>query len=157
MKTLVIGLGNPLLKDDSIGLRVVERLRPLLQEEPDVDVVEDYWGGLRLMEQMIGYERAIIIDAISTGGEPGTIHRLSTGDIPTQHSASAHDVNLPTALKLGRKAGAALPRDEDITLFGIEAADVLSFGEGLTPEVEAAIPAVIEIIIDELDTGRDKQ
>lgn len=157
MKTLVIGLGNPLLKDDSIGLKVVERIRSVLGDAPGVDVAEDYWGGLRLMEQMIGFERAIIIDAIVTGAEPGTIHRLSTGDIPTQRSASAHDVNLPTALELGRKAGAVLPPDDCITLFGVEAADVLSFDESLTPEVEAAIPSMIEIIIRELEIGRHRQ
>jgi hydrogenase maturation protease len=154
MKTLVIGLGNPLLKDDSVGLRVIQRLREELADGPQVELAEDYWGGLRLMERMIGYERAIVIDAISTGDPPGTIHRLSTTDIPTQRSASAHDVNLPTALELGRRAGAALPADEDITLFGIEAADVLSFDESLTPEVAAAIPEMIKIILDELKIGR---
>ena len=60
MKTLIIGLGNPLVTDDSVGLRVVERLRPLLADRPDVEVAEDYWGGLRLMERMIGFDRAIV-------------------------------------------------------------------------------------------------
>ena len=67
MKTLIIGLGNPLVTDDSVGLRVVEELRPLLADRPDVEVSEDYWGGLRLMERMIGFDRAIVIDAIQTG------------------------------------------------------------------------------------------
>ena len=64
MKILVLGLGNPLVSDDSVGLRVAERLKPLLADRPDVEVSEDYWGGLRLMERMIGFDRAIIIDAM---------------------------------------------------------------------------------------------
>ena len=66
-KTLILGLGNPLVTDDSVGLRVVERLKPLLAEQGDVEVSEDYWGGLRLMERMIGFDRAIVVDAIQTG------------------------------------------------------------------------------------------
>jgi hydrogenase maturation protease len=147
MKTLVLGLGNPLVTDDSVGLRVVARLKPLLENRPDVEVSEDYWGGLRLMERMVGFDRAIVIDAICTGAPPGTIHRLTPASIATQRSASSHDVNLPTALALGRTAGLALPHDEDIALVGIEAEDVLTFGERCTPAVEAAIgPAVEEVL-----------
>ena len=67
MKTLILGLGNPLVTDDSVGLRVAEQLKPLLADRPEVEVAEDYWGGLRLMERMIGFDRAIVIDAICTG------------------------------------------------------------------------------------------
>ncbi len=150
-KTLVIGLGNPLVTDDSVGLRVAAAVRHILGDRPDVDVAEDYWGGLRLMERLIGYERAIIIDAIVTGAAPGTIHRLKPGDLPTQHSASAHDVNLPTALEFGRKAGAQLPQTEDILLVAVEAADILTFGQRCTVAVEAAIPAAVEVVLQELN------
>lgn len=148
MKTLVIGLGNPLVSDDSVGLRVVAALRPLLADRPDVTVEEDYWGGLRLMERMIGYGRAIVVDAMSSGAPPGTVHRLRTDDISTQRSASAHDVNLPTALAFGRQAGAELPADEDVLLVGIEAADILTFGDRLTPAVEDAIPQAVEAVLE---------
>jgi hydrogenase maturation protease len=151
MKTLVLGLGNPILKDDSVGLRVAQQLRPVLLDEPDIEIDEDYWGGLRLMERMVGFDRAIIIDAILTGVEPGTIHRLSPGDVPTQHSASAHDVNLPTALEIGRQAGAHLPKSEDIFLIGVEAADVQTFDETLSPEVEASLPLAIEAVLSVLN------
>jgi hydrogenase maturation protease len=149
--TLVIGLGNPLVTDDSVGLRAAARLRPLLADRPDVEVAEDYWGGLRLMERMIGYERAIVIDAVCSGAPPGTIHRLSTSSMPTQKSASAHDVNLPTALAFGRSAGAQLPADENIQLLGIEAQDVINFGDECTPAVAAAIPRVVEEVMQLLN------
>lgn len=150
MKTLVIGLGNPLVSDDSVGLRVVGGLRPLVADRPDVTVEEDYWGGLRLMERMIGYGRVIVVDAVCSGASPGTIHRLGTGDMATQRSASAHDVNLPTALAFGRQAGAELPADEQILLVGIEAEDILTFGERLTPAVEEAIPRAIATVLEAL-------
>lgn len=150
MKTLVLGLGNPLLRDDSVGLRVARELETILANETAIEVGLDYWGGLRLMERMVGFERAVVIDAIRTGAPPGTIHFLGTNDTPTQRSASAHDVNLATALELGRHAGAELPEPGRITLIGIEADDVFTFDESLTAEVEAAIPQAIEAVLKTL-------
>jgi len=151
MKTLVLGLGNPLVIDDRVGLLVAAELKRLLADRPDTEVAEDYWGGLRLMERMIGYDRAVIIDAICTGAEPGTVHHLSPSAIPTQRSASAHDVNLPTALAFGRNTGAHLPRDEEILLIGIEAEDILTFAERCTPAVEAAVSRAVDDVLKSLD------
>jgi hydrogenase maturation protease len=151
MRTIVIGLGNPLLRDDSVGLHVVEKLRAQLTPDENIVIEEDFWGGLRLMEHMVGFDRAIIIDAICTEQEePGTLMHLEADGIPTQRSASAHDVNLPTALALGRQAGAHLPPDEQIMLIGIEAEDVLTFDESLSPAVEKAVPTAVEAVLDAL-------
>jgi hydrogenase maturation protease len=150
MKTLVLGLGNPLVSDDSAGLRVAAMLRELLAGRKDIDVDEDYWGGLRLMERMAGYDRAIVIDAICTGAPPGTIHQLKPDSIPTQRSASAHDVNLPTALAFGRQHGVELPEDENILLVGIEAEDVLTFSEKCTPAVREAVPRAVDDVLKAL-------
>jgi hydrogenase maturation protease len=152
MSTLVIGLGNPLVTDDSVGLRVAAALRERLAGRSDVAVVEDYWGGLRLMEQMVGYDRAIVIDAMRSGAAAGTIHHLTTGDMPTQRSASSHDMTLPTALTLGRQAGLRLPEDEAISLVGIEAEDILNFGETCTPAVAAAVPRAVADVLAALDS-----
>ena len=146
-RTLVIGLGNPLVSDDSVGLRVIDELEELLSDEDRIDVERDYWGGLRLMERMIGYERAIVVDAICTGAPPGSILHLTPRSVPTQKSASAHDVNLATALAFGRCAGVALPDDDDIQLIGIEAADVLTFADECTPAVAAAVPRAVRVVI----------
>ena len=152
MKTLVLGLGNPLLRDDAVGLSVAEQLKALLADRVDVEVDVDYWGGLRLMERMIGFARAIVIDAIQAGAEPGSLHVLSPGELPTRRSASAHDVNLLTALELGRQAGAVLPPNERITLLGIETVDTTEFGEELTPAVAAAIPRAVEAVLQMLES-----
>ena len=151
MKTLVLGLGNPLLTDDGVGLRVARELRTRLCGRPDVVVEEDYWGGLRLMERMVGFDRSIVIDAICTGGEPGTIRCLRVQDMPTQHTASAHDATLSTALSFGHRVGASLPDPDDVLVVAVEAADVTSFGEECTPQVDAAIPRAVETVLRELD------
>jgi hydrogenase maturation protease len=150
-RILVLGLGNPLLRDDSIGLRVAAELKPLLAKRPGVDVEEEYRGGLRLMERMAGYDGALVIDSIQTGAPPGKIHRLTLHSIPTQRSASAHDVNLPTALALGRIAGVSLPPDERVFLVGIEAEDILTLDEECTPAVRAAIPEAVRCVLELLD------
>lgn len=151
MKILILGLGNPLVSDDSVGLRVAARLKDLLAGREDVEVDEDYWGGLRLMERMAGYDRAIVVDAICTGAPPGTIHRLMPGSIPTQRSASAHDVNLPTALAFGRQHDVPLPEDEHILLVGVEAEDILTFSEKCTPAVQAAIDPAVRHVLEALE------
>lgn len=152
MKTLVLGLGNPLIADDRVGLMVVAELKPLLDGRMDIEIGEDYWGGLRLMERMVGFDRAVVVDAICTDAAPGTIHRLSVESIPTQKSNSAHDMTLPTALALGRQVDAHLPSDENIRLIGIEAEDVLTFTEQCTPAVEAAIPHAVRAVLEELES-----
>jgi hydrogenase maturation protease len=155
MRTLVLGLGNPLLRDDRVGLLVARELKDRLSEAAGIEVDEDYHGGLRLMERLVGYDRAVVVDAIQSGQPPGTIHRLQVDSRPTQRSASAHDVNLATALALGRQTGASLPPDEAIHLLAIEAKEVLDFGEELTPEVEQAIPRAVQLVLQIL--GIDKE
>ena len=189
MKTLVLGLGNPILSDDSVGFRVIQELKanfnkpirfrekfegalplqnlclPLSFEgegdeggevdkqshKPDLTLVESSASGLSLLDLITGYDKLIIIDAIKTeGGEAGKIYRLGEDNLGAiRHSASPHDVNLATALELGRKLGAALP--QQIIIFAIEVVDVTTFSEKCTPEVEKAIPLAAGMMALELD------
>jgi hydrogenase maturation protease len=150
MKTLIIGLGNPLVGDDSVGLRVAAELAHRLAERPDIVVEQEYCGGLRLMERMIGYDRVIVIDAMVTGLAPGSLQWLTVEALPTQHTASAHDVNLATALAIGRHAGAKLPPNEAIWILGIEAQQVVTFSEECTPAVAQAIPKAVAAVLEKL-------
>jgi hydrogenase maturation protease len=148
MKTLVLGLGNPILTDDGVGIRVAKELEHGLDHE--VTVLETSLAGIDVLELLAGYDRAIIIDAIQTvGGKAGQIYRLNPeafGD--TRHAASVHDVNFAMALELGKKLGLALPSRIDI--FAIEAADTSRFSEECTPKVTEAIPLCVEMIVNEL-------
>ena len=152
MKTLVLGLGNPILSDDSVGFRVVQELKARF-DKPGLTFVESSASGLSLLDLITGYDKLIIIDAIKTeGGEAGKIYRLGEESLGAiRHSASPHDVNLATALELGRKLGAALP--QQITIIAIEVVDVTTFSEKCTPEVAKVIPLAVSMVAEELDSG----
>lgn len=157
MKTLVIGLGNPILTDDGVGVKVAYELEKLIDLElyPNLIITEASAGGLRLMEAMLGFERVILIDAfLLTEAEntPGSIHRMSLDELqsisPTQHSASAHDTSLVTALETAQGLGYDTP--SEVTIYAVEVENILEFSETPTPAVAAAIPQVTQMVLDEL-------
>ena len=148
---LVLGLGNPILTDDGVGIHVVRAVAARWSGD-GVDFQEACVGGLRLLEVIAGYERLILVDAIQTpDGAPGQIHRLSTDDLhKSLHAGSTHDLSFQGALAWGRQIGMALPPDDAITIIAVEAEDVLTFGEMLTPAVAAALPDAAEVVLAEL-------
>jgi hydrogenase maturation protease len=158
MKTIVIGLGNPILGDDGAGWCVAEKVKsqlnspmsPLLKgKESDVDVDCLSLGGISLMEHIVGYERAILIDALISDEEPGSILVSKLDDLPDTsafHMTSIHDMSLQNALKLGKEMGADLP--ECVTIVGISANHVYDFSEELSRPVSQAISKATQIVID---------
>jgi hydrogenase maturation protease len=148
--TIIVGLGNPLRADDGVGHAVAGLLRERLKDRPDIEVVVAFTGGLRLMERLIGSKRAYIIDAAHLGAPAGSWRWLDLGHLPTLHTASVHDADLPTALAAGRSAGASLPPDEQIFVLAIDVADVDSFSEELSPAVRAAVPSAAAAVLDHL-------
>jgi hydrogenase maturation protease len=161
-KTLVIGLGNPILTDDGVGVKVAYAVDKALTSEirNDITVTEASVGGLGLMEMMLNYNRVILIDAlISETGKPGTIRRMKLDDLqavsPTQHSASAHDTSLDTALVMGQRMGLPLPGE--IIIYAIEVENILEFGEKPTLAVEQAIPKVSAAVLAELGYNPELQ
>jgi hydrogenase maturation protease len=154
MKTLVLGLGNPILTDDGIGVLVAEAVRARLPEDTPIEIAEISVGGLTLMETMIGYDRVILVDALQLldNCSPGKMHRMTLQDLeaisPTQHSASPHDASLVTALETGRRMGLKLPCE--ITIFAIEVENVMDFCDQPTPPVAAVIPQVTEAVLQEI-------
>jgi hydrogenase maturation protease len=108
------------------------------------------------MEHLIGYDQAIIIDAVQTGnGRPGQLYDLHLDDLPNfsaGHITAAHDTSLQTALKVGQKMGASLPLE--IRVVGIEAERVYDFSETLSSEVAASIPHAVQMVFKQLDEMR---
>jgi hydrogenase maturation protease len=160
MKTLVVGLGNPILTDDGVGVKVAYAVRAALASGRvrDVTVTEASVGGLRLMEMMLGYDRAILIDALQhCDARPGSIRRMTLEDLrtisPTQHSACAHDTSLVTALEMGSQLGLPLPKK--ITVYGVGVENITYFGEEPTPAVARAIPEVAAAVLDELSRSTE--
>ncbi len=178
MKTLIIGLGNPILGDDGVGWVVAQEVEKILtaalSSPPNFADLRETGGmkgglkieclalaGIALMEQMVGYERVILVDSLNTGqhaqGEVVTFSLDSLEDLLHGHSASAHDLSLKAALKLGRSMGADLPRDEDIQIVAIEAAHVYDFTEELTPAIAAAVPIAVEKVFTLLESQEGVQ
>jgi len=150
MKILILGLGNPILGDDSVGLRVARALKDRLNQ-PEIAVMETSTAGLYFLDLLAGYDRAIIIDAIQTReGKIGQVYRLEPEALnATRHTITSHDVDLATALELGNRLGLALP--QQIIIFAIEVDNVSSFSEECTPEVMRAIPVCVRMILQELN------
>lgn len=150
MKVGVIGLGNPFLTDDSAGVIAARLLKEALSGNPDVAVKEFSTGGLSLLDEISGFDRVVIIDAMaSVTGIPGAIHRLSLSELErTWNTYSLHDMNLPAAIAVGRTIGMALPAE--VMVWGIEGLDMETFSEEPTPVVAAAIPELVARVCSEV-------
>jgi hydrogenase maturation protease len=145
VKTLVAGIGSPILGDDGVGIHAIRRLKkkPL----PDhVDTQEIGTAGLTLLDSVRGYHRLILVDAMKTGARPGTVAVLSAEEVARAvHLGSGHDADFPSALALGEKLlGEHMPAE--VIVLAVEAANLSDFDERLSPEVEAALPEVLERI-----------
>lgn len=144
MKTIIVGLGNPILGDDGVGWKVVEEIRQHLPEGSRVDVECLSVGGLSLMEHLIGYDRAILVDSfIADAEDVGSILIRKLNDLPNYsafHITSTHDTSLQNAIQLGREMGAKLP--EDVIVIGVAIQRISEFGEELSkPVMETVLPA----------------
>jgi hydrogenase maturation protease len=158
MKTLVAGLGNPILSDDGVGWVVAQHIANIHREIPfshEVSVESYSLAGIGLMEQMIGYDYVILVDSLNTGQRyPGCVVPFTLESLPDLsfgHSASAHDLSLTNALILGRKMNAILPKDCNVHIIAIEAKHVYEFGETLSPEIQKAVPVAVNLVMKLLE------
>lgn len=147
--TVIIGMGNPLLSDDGVGIAVAHAVAARLQQTMGLTVTELHTGGIRLMEAMAGFKRAVVVDAMLSGAAPGTLQQFNSADfVTTKNTFSSHDTDFATAYDLGRLAGVPLP--EQVSFWGIEAREFDLFGENFTDEVAAAVPGAVDRIVAQL-------
>jgi len=145
--TLVLGLGNPLQRDDGVGIRVVEELERR-EWPPHVEIMDGGTPGVGLINLMEGRARVVIIDAAEMGRPPGEIVRFRAEDVTLTGSAerfSLHRSGVADAFALARSLNLSLP---EIVVYGVQPAHV-GWGEELSAEVAAAIPGLVETIIRE--------
>ncbi len=158
-RVLVLGLGNPILGDDGVGWRVAEQCAERVKTHPPlataafwIEVDSHSGGGLSLVERLVGYDRAILIDAISAGSEPpGSITCFPLEAMTNRgavHTSSAHDTSLVTALELARCLGARVP--ETVIVVAVQAQNLYELSEELSPTVETAVPEAVERVLDQL-------
>jgi hydrogenase maturation protease len=142
-KLRVVGVGNAWRRDDAVGLVVARHLRELLPRE--VEVLEHEGEPTALIDVWDGAQRLWLVDASSSGAEPGTIRRFdaSSADLPPGFGgATTHHVGLGEAVAMARTLG-RLPAN--VVVFGIEG-ERFELGAELTPAVAEAVPAVATAI-----------
>lgn len=146
MKTLVLGLGNTILSDDGVGIHIAFEIEKKCK---NIDVLEASAAGFRVIDEIIGYEKLILIDSIKTGkAAPGELHKFTFDEFNrTMHHSSPHDISLFEAFDIMKKEKADLPTD--INIYAVEVCDTSTFSESCTNKVAEVIPKVAEIVIKE--------
>jgi hydrogenase maturation protease len=150
-RTVVIGVGNPKRGDDGAGVAVAERLRPRV---PDgVEVVSCSEEPSRLMEAWEGAESVVLVDTVSSGSPPGTLHRFEAGEesVPARtFRSSTHAIGIADTIELARALG-RLPRR--VRIYGVEAGGFAP-GASLTPAVDTAVAALVHAVLNDLEKER---
>ena len=151
MKTIILGVGNPILGNDGVGLKVLEELKKDIKK-PNIKFDEAYAGGMNLLDLMIDYDRAILIDAVKMKNR--SLGEISFSDLQQQktvHTCNPHDVSLPEAIQLSKKLGEQRIPDI-IKLMGINIGELpVEFTEKLTKEISDAVPKAVDIIKKEVE------
>jgi len=146
MNTLILGIGNPILTDDGVGIKIAQKLK---EGNPELEVMETSEVGMALLELIAGYDKLIIIDSIKTEqGKPGELYKLGLEDLkPPMYFSSSHGIDITTAVELGQRVGYRMPRY--VSIYAVEVKDNSTFGEECTKEIEGRIPFIIKQIIEE--------
>jgi len=146
MDTVVIGVGNRMRRDDAAGPLVIDRLTVkavtgvrLVEVAGDAPEIIDAWRGVR---------RAVVVDAVFSGGTPGEVHRVDArrGVPASWRSASSHLVGLAEAVELAT-ALECVP--DELVVYGIEAKNV-GPGEGLSRPVAKAMDDLVDAVVEEV-------
>ena len=148
MKTIILGIGNSILSDDGVGIHVVREVKKRIKNT-NITVDEAMTGGMNLLDLIIGYDKAIIIDAVkSKDDEHGFVRRIPISNFNTMHSCNPHDVSLIEAIKMAKKLGEKrIPKQ--IIIIGIMMKELpCEFGEILSDEIQATVPKAIELTLN---------
>ena len=146
MRTVVIGVGNAYRGDDAAGREVAKRVQSRVHGELDVVVCE--LEPSRLIDAWEGAETAVLVDAVSSGAEPSTVHRFDATNEPLpsrEFRSSTHALGIGETIELARAIG-RLP--ERVVVFGIEG-EVFGSGTALSAHAEAGVERAVELVLEE--------
>jgi hydrogenase maturation protease len=146
ISTLVLGIGNPILSDDAVGIKIAQRLE---EEKPDVTVEQTNEAAIALLDLITDYDKLIIIDSIKTReGKAGELYKLTLADFkPNKDFTSSHGMDIATAFEVGKSLGCRMP--QAVSIYAVEVKDNENFSEQCTPELTKRIPSLVAQIIDE--------
>lgn len=148
--TLIICLGNPLMRDEGIGIRLASEFSVHLADNPDVEVLDLGTGGLSVIHAIAGREKIVFVDCAIMGQSPGLMLRFTPEQVRSKKVRmrySLHEGDLLNTLELSRRLGEC---PDDIVIFGIEPKEI-AHGEGLTSELENNIRQYVQTILQETD------
>jgi hydrogenase maturation protease len=150
MRIVVLGVGNILLSDEGLGVRAVERLPGAYSLPPEVELIDGGTCGMELLEDLEGLDALIMVDAIRSGKPAGTPIRLVGDAIPVffKTKLSPHQVGLCDVLATLAFLGRA---PASTTILGLQPQS-LALGMELSSEIEARMPDLLRMIIDQLAT-----
>jgi hydrogenase maturation protease len=146
---LVIGLGNILIKDEGVGVRCIELMRNRGLGS-DIKLVDGATLGFDLLEEIKGFEKVVIVDAVDMGKEPGHIASFDAEELlslPSGEKFSLHEISLVDVVQVGKKIGYDFG---NVRVVGIQPKDV-SPGENLSEIIREKLPALVERVLKEID------
>ena len=149
---LIICLGNPLMRDEGIGIRLASELLAHLAENPDVEVMDLGTGGLSVIHAIAGRRKIVFVDCAVMGQTPGTMLRFTPEQVRSKKVRmrySLHEGDLLNTLELSRRLGEC---PDDIVIFGIEPKEIAD-GEGLTSELKNNIRQYVQTILEEIESS----
>jgi hydrogenase maturation protease len=146
--TLVLGLGNILMRDEGIGVRVVEQLVERYEFPPEVQLLDGGTMGLSLLPYVEDADRLLVIDAVRVDGEAGTVVRLEGEEIPSSLSVkiSPHQMGLADLLAAARLRGRY---PGELVLVGVQPG-VVETGLELSPPVAAQLSSLVDAALSQL-------
>jgi len=150
-RILILGVGNILLRDEGVGVRVVERLEQEYVFSPGVELMDGGTLGLKLLEPISRADRLIVVDAVLNHSPPGTLHRLEGEDLRKSlaFKSSLHQVDLVETLAYSEILGKR-PRT---VVVGVEPEDMSSWGTELTETVAARLPELVAAVVREVEAA----
>jgi hydrogenase maturation protease len=139
VKRAILGIGNVIMTDDAVGVHAARRARELLGPDSDVEVIEAQMAGFALLDLLADRDRVVVIDAlVDPHREPGDVFCVDVARFaPTSHLAGGHQIDLPTALELGRRLGLRMP--SEVTVVAVVVVDAMTLGESMTGPVRDAV------------------
>jgi len=146
--TAIIGMGNPLMSDEGIGIHVIAQLQRVMLGD-SVEVLDLGTSGMRALHELEGRDMVVFVDCALMGTEPGTIRRFTPEDVETkkiQPRLSLHEGDLLNTIALAERLGTA---PERIVIFGIEP-KTIDPGETLSPALAARLDQYVAAIRDEV-------
>lgn len=145
----VLGLGNPLMRDEGIGTKIIELLSGYQEKYPHVEFIDAGTGGMSVLHLISGRDKAVIIDCAKMQAEPGTLRRFEPEDVQSVKKLSHHSLHEMDILKVIDIAAQTHQRPESVVFFGIEP-EVIELGDHLSDTLLAKMDEYIKTILEEL-------